>query len=227
MYSALCANDCTLSTEDGVLIKEITAHQQDFFVSPGTKVATTDASVILTECFNLASFGLSTEWGATSEDESEDNLTDSISALQSSLSELGDDLTSITSQVDELSTQLSSQESSISDLQSDSTSLSSSLSAQQESIAALEIVASTPKVMPDWDNAVFLSLTSFPYTALTDGWICGSLTHSSANGYIYVNGIRTCAVYIDNSAVQMIVNEGDIISLTATSIHLNFIPFKN
>lgn len=221
MYSALCANDCTITTEDGVLIKEIEANKQDFFVAPSSKVVTTDDSVILTECFNLASFGLSAEWGADSEGGGDtSDLSDDVSELQTLVSGLDTDLSSLSSQVNNSASQLTSLSNELSSLDESLLSLSSDVTSISEQLE------SSVSLLPDWDNYVTLSSSNMPYTAPCIGWITGSITHTSS-GDIYINGVTVANCNGDHVTVQMLVSAGDIVSISATGSSFRFIPAKN
>ncbi len=237
LYSALCANACTIKSEEGILIKEIEANKQDYFVAPEAYIQTDDAGLLLTECFNEAPIGLVAIGGIN---ESIDNITTNLGGAQTQLEELESTLNQLTTETipdieasidgleenyQELSEQLSAQQESLATLSGRLDSLSTQLTTN---IASLTSSIASIKCYPNWTNAVPLSVasTGISYSAPSTGWICGWGWASSASlAGFYINGVQVAsdAEYIGN--LQVLVSAGDVLTISSwAGGSLYFVP---
>lgn len=230
MYSALCANDCTVSTEDGTMLKSISAHKQSYFIAPDTKLLSSDAALILTECAHPAP--LEFVFGANSDyAESIAELNSTLADLQSTLEELG---TETQTQLETLNEDLSSAAELITELQSDISAMDSQMdSLESEWTAevsrlddAVQSAMDNAAVYGDWDNAVSLDSSSFPYTCVANGWFVGSFSKGNADSLVYVNDWPVAKENNDTGSVQILLKENDVVSLSASldSYALAFVP---
>lgn len=242
MYSALCANDCTLSSEEGILIRKIKSNKQEHFIAPGTRVISDDEGVVLTECFNDAPIGLVAFGGIMKKihdlkkelDTNITNLQNQLAQLEVDLNVKIGDLSDSTQQsISELTEALAALESninatisgiqtSVSSIQTSISNLQTSITNINASIAALSAI----QVTPDWANAVWLGDPVSSYTATRSGWICGSI-YSSGDGYVLINGIYIAHALNDNTACfQVLVSSGDVMTTTNTMSTIYFVPTK-
>ncbi len=233
LYSALCANACTIKSEDGIIIKEMEANKQDYFVAPEAYIQTDDAGLVLTECFNEAPIGLVAIGGV------KDHLAlldVEVDDLQNQLNEVDSTVNTLTSEtIPEINASIDRLEQKDADLEDELKSLSSEVSQQLDDIVTdtntrLEALDESlndfnVKVFPDWSNAIALNDASFPYTAPRDGWIIGGFT-SSSSVRVTVNNILVALAYSDFGNLQLLINEGDVVSGIPSNEEFHFVPCK-
>lgn len=85
--------------------------------------------------------------------------------------------------------------------------------------------------MPDYNNAVTLTSSDFPYTATKQGIVFISGAASNSNFEMYVDGVKMVSAQAPSSyhgrSGQVIVDVGDIVTYVSTGlVEARFIPFK-
>ncbi|MFI3242671.1 MAG: hypothetical protein R3Y56_00295 [Akkermansia sp.] len=247
LYSALCANACTIKSEEGIIIKELEANKQDYFVAPEAYIQTDDAGLLLTECFNEAPIGLVAIGGIN---EQLDNLSSDVGSTQTQLDALEATVNQLTTET------IPSIESSLEDLGSNHQALSEEVSALDEAlntlsgridslssqlttnIQTLTNSISNLSVYPDWSRAVLLSPStdgsvngetkSLQYTAPSNGWIVGwGYKHDGGQAIFRVNNVVVANDYGDIATIQVLIANGDSFSISEWTLgELHFVPCR-